>query len=849
MIGILLFFSDSVFAQGAGTIATEGSKTDSIADALFNGMWSLLNILYMITLPVLIIAGKAMDNSMVYGEFMNLDKPLYMLWNMSRTLANFAIGWVLLWKIFNYIFSKETGTPAILKDIIIRWTLIVLWINFSWFGLWVLIDLSTVATYTLGAMPLWAIKEINKDKDMPILSIMSFFDYQSTNSKAQAGIQKNIPPYIYYKRWNINIPPCAKNYHGFIIWPEYYPTLPNKTDVSFTGRKKDDTSKQYCALTPQTLADITNLEKRKTENLSAIAPIENNKERNWKMKDVINSLMNSTSCNTNITLTGTAGGIHIIAANNIQQLWLSWTLQFGDGQKTSYTFCSTTANSNDKLTITHNAYNNNNRTKVFLKGGEEPYSTEESQTLNNLVNQSQGMVGPFVTLYMTLLDFSNLSTINQDNLSLQNSIGGFTEFLLKSAISVAVFIPLVALAATLIIRVVLLRAIIAFVPLGIVFWWLGKDIPWGWGWSIKLPGALWWASIDSKNAGSSIIWLIFAPVLPVFAISISLIILQTLQLEMWKAISTENKGRQFFWIQSVVSTTDPNISCIDFWGMQETCYKTDPNTDSWSWFANLIPWLFVNIFGIWLMWMMVKVSLSSSSITASIGESIMEKWAKALWSIPIIPWLGWKWISASTIGKIPKFIDEGIEDKFREWDNKDMELLQWALWKTKDSSEWTESWSKAMIITKPKETKEAFINEIKNNNDYIKAFSTSLEKSGDTKARQIFTSLSNADQSQETLKFIDTLDTTQKPTNLNTDNLIKQILEPQLKAIYDEKDENTKKNLLDNLKTQIENTDNKLWWADKAKSLFSTNPTYSDILNKLFSTNRNSTTGQQNPTS
>ena len=97
-----------------------------------------------------------------------------------------------------------------------------------------------------------------------------------------------------------------------------------------------------------------------------------------------------------------------------------------------------------------------------------------------------------------------------------------------------------------------------------------------------------------------------------------------------------------------------------------------------------------------------------------------------------------------------------------------------------------------MIITKPKETKEAFINEIKNNNDYIKAFSTSLEKSGDTKARQIFTSLSNADQSQETLKFIDTLDTTQKPTNLNTDNLIKQILEPQLKAIYDEKDENTK---------------------------------------------------------
>ena len=46
----------------------------------------------MLALPILIIAGKAIDNSMVYGTFMNLDKPLYMLWNMSRTFANFAVG-------------------------------------------------------------------------------------------------------------------------------------------------------------------------------------------------------------------------------------------------------------------------------------------------------------------------------------------------------------------------------------------------------------------------------------------------------------------------------------------------------------------------------------------------------------------------------------------------------------------------------------------------------------------------------------------------------------------------------------------------------------------------------------
>ena len=163
------------------------------------------------------------------------------------------------------------------------------------------------------------------------------------------------------------------------------------------------------------------------------------------------------------------------------------------------------------------------------------------------------------------------------------------------------------------------------------------------------------------------------------------------------------------------------------------------------------------------------------------------------------------------------------------------------------------NWSPSVIITKPKETKEAFIKQAaQNNNNYIQAFSTSLKESWDTKAAENLSKLSIADQSQETLKFLESFEKEQKDKinknnlNIQKDNLIKQILEPQLKAIYDEKDENTKKNLLDNLKTQIENTDNKLWWADKAKSLFSTNPTYSDILNKLFSTNRNSTTGQQN---
>lgn len=223
----------------------------------------------------------------------------------------------------------------------------------------------------------------------------------------------------------------------------------------------------------------------------------------------------------------------------------------------------------------------------------------------------------------------------------------------------------------------------------------------------------------------------------------------------------------------------------------------------------------------------------------------MEKWVQALWAIPIIPWLGWKWISASTIGKIPKFIDDGVEDKFREWNNKDMELLEWALWKKKNPPEWTESWSKSMILTKPKETKEAFIKQVtqNNNTDYVKAFSESLNTSWDKTAKQTFSGLSPSDQWLETWKFIESLEESEKK-NLNRDNLIKQILEPQLTTIKNTTDEAQKQTLLQSLKNQIDTT---LWGADKVKWVFANNAEDKDLLDKLFSQNRSSTTGQQTP--
>ena len=804
-----LFFVDSAFAQQAtvaGTtpsVATQGSSTASLSDAMFNTLGSILNILYIIALPVLIIAGKAMDNSMIYGEFMNLDRALYMLWNLSRTFANFAIGWVLLWKIFMYIFKDWWGNaPAILKDIIIKWIMIVLGVNLSWFAIGALIDLSTIATYSLGSMPLWAIKEVNKSNDMPILSIMSFFDYQSDAAIATAWQPKVIKPYMYYKRGNINIPQCAKLQYGIVTWPEYYPTIPNKPEVSFTGREMPWTpGTQYCALNPQTLANISSLEKRKSDVFTTVlSSPNNNDEKNTLMKNTIEKLSTSTNCNTAMTITGTNWLTTTIEATKIMEL--SDILQFGDGEKPSYTFCNgqTAANT---LTVSKNVYSDTARQASLLSWWIAPYSSQSSHTMNTLMDQSQGMVWPFVTLYMTLLNFSNLSNIDQEDVSVENQIWWFTEFLLKSAISVAVFIPLVALAGVLIIRVILLWAIIAFIPLGIVFFGLKDELKDAWlGSGLKAPSFLWGKDIDWK----AIIWLIFAPVLPVFTICISLIVLQTLQMELSKSINSDNKAREFFGMKSNVSQSDPNMSCIDFWGMQEVCYKSDPQTKSGSGFANLIPWLFINIFGIGLMWMMVKVSLSSSSIAWWIWWKIMDLWGKALGAIPI-PGLSiwWVWISANTLWKAPTMIERSINTKLWQDQYKEFEAIE-RLFGKKDPSKEGEKW---FAITKNAEVKKWFITQapqVQNKTTAVKDRINHFEKvlqTHDEQAYKSYTALSNpADKAQELMNYINTLSEEERK-DLDTDKLLENILTDKIDKIKKEPDSSKNSVLKESLKQYI----------------------------------------------
>lgn len=754
IVGLMMILSIST------VYAADGTTTETLTDMIFNILWSLLNLLYLITLPVLVIAGKAMDNSMVYGEFINLDKPLYMLWNLCRTFANFAIGGVILRKIIKYIFTDWSWkSPDFLKKTIMSAVAIVLGINFSWFIIGALLDISTILTYSLWAMPLSILKETNS-KDMPILSVSSYFDYQSEDEKKEKWPTKYVKPYTYYQWWSINIPQCTngisdKNsnqtlYKWLVVWPEYVGQMTNKSSVDFTVQWD-----KYCAINSQTLANITALEKWKDENFKTTdgIAINTNNDKNELMKQVINHITTSTDgCNTELILkktitnnTNTAVEKEIkIWSNKLQELQTS--LIIGDGQINSFTFCWSS-----QYKTTNNAYSDNSWQSSFLQWwNNEPYSSQWGLTMNTLINKSKGMVWPFVTLYMSLLDFSNLSVQGTYDKTQETTFGGITEFLLKWAISVALFIPLVALAFVLIVRVVILRWIIAFIPLGIVLYGLKDDIKLWWG-KLSAPKRMGTGEINAW----SILWLIFAPVLPVFAISISIIILQTLQIAMKGPISDNNKTRDFLGIQSAPNPNDNTEICMDFRWLQTTCIKKGDAVGGG--FTNFLPWLFVNIFAIGLMWMMVKVAISGSTITSNIGNKVMDLWASALWSIPLMNIWGVK-VGASSLSKAPwkalTTAEYMMNDYGRKQDDAITKLLKWDeppkekgafVIKDENSKKIQENMNKSIETNKDKSVP-------------IKTHFAAWLKEVDEEAYKQYIAMPSADQTSEVIKFLSNSD-------------------------------------------------------------------------------------------
>ena len=74
-------------------------------DNKMNFLNVIMNAIYIFLWPLLMIAGQALDNNFVYGEFIGLDAPLRTMWNITKNLANFTLGFMVLIQILKNVFS------------------------------------------------------------------------------------------------------------------------------------------------------------------------------------------------------------------------------------------------------------------------------------------------------------------------------------------------------------------------------------------------------------------------------------------------------------------------------------------------------------------------------------------------------------------------------------------------------------------------------------------------------------------------------------------------------------------------------------------------------------------------
>lgn len=105
-----------------------------------------------------------MGNGFIYGEFFNLDKVLYFLWNLSRTFANFLIVVLIIGELIKQFTGGGIDGSKMMKYILKMWWGIVL-ANMSRFLIGATIDISTILTTTVGALPSTYIAQDNTTQE------------------------------------------------------------------------------------------------------------------------------------------------------------------------------------------------------------------------------------------------------------------------------------------------------------------------------------------------------------------------------------------------------------------------------------------------------------------------------------------------------------------------------------------------------------------------------------------------------------------------------------------------------------------------------------------------------------
>ncbi len=589
----------------AGAIDDPSKKDDTAKApstmALRETLNLVLKLIYLLLWPLLIVAGIALDNTLVYASVFHLDAPLWKFWNMMKNFANFALWFMVLFAIIKNLFMpKDEKWPI---DIIKKTLIAGILIQASRFLMAAMVDISTIATYAVGWLPLSVLKntDIGKQK---ILTVNSEIDLDKFSSLSEKWEDFRIwYSTVYPKGANgkqINISPCkVKNF--FII-----------------GRELGD---------PQ----FNNFDNFKDDPIYAwyeVCVLFGNQLVMRKEKEFMDVLYTKICDNLDVC---------------IEEYWEGkWSVELYKQYMTALTNITWWQNTGwvkEKLVSLKSWYQQN----AFVMGNNF-FGASASTTISDLINKSKWFVGPLVTMYSSLLNFAQLTDTSVTSISETSGI-----FLIKTWIAIALFFPLIALAIVLIARVGLLRLYIAWSPFLVIKKVFSDFIP---------KDALWW--LDKHLDLNNVFKLIFAPVITVAALSISLIFMTALingfKTDDNQQISTEMA--ESFHMQPIDTPNNDNQAFQI--GSSQIEFK---NFDRW-WSLDRLSRLIVNFFAIGLLRTILFAAIKANALGEAIGKQVQDFGQNVFATMPILPigkW--WQWVG---VGSTWNVLSNRPEEYIRE---------------------------------------------------------------------------------------------------------------------------------------------------------------------------------------
>lgn len=580
---------------------------------------SILNGLYLLIWPALALAGFALDNSMVYGSLFGLDAPLFLIWNIIKNIANFVLWFMVLFEILkNFFTTGESGKKAfeVIKKALIAGVLI----QASWFLMWAIIDISTIATYSIGGMPIailgWEDNQCKALGDIKTLPIGTKVDFTASNQdySIDNGFQ-----YYYYinKPWSdpdkTYFSPCefyndrwviGQKFWGEVDGIEYLPNyciLPGNQFAYFTTQIGSDSTIVTSVLwwpQPQT---FTNAQYK--QNLNSI------KIATWWLSDPTK-----------------------------RSEWLSGSLIFD----------ARTGAKSEAFSATPGIYLLNATGQAFAN------TFGQAPMLKDIIAKAEWFVGVLITLYKSVLNFVSFNTGSSST----DTFILFLEALLKVWFGLALLIPLILLSVALVIRVGYIWMFIALSPiiaLKIAFddnetmKWIRSSIP-----------------IINKELGD-ILRIIFAPVLITFAVSFCLVFMTALITSInnqpsnnpSQCLGDNIKVFESMHIQTSVPVDGLNktYQIAGIAELQQSAFGvnvTGPQRD-------IFGWVLINLFGVAIVWLLLMTVIETVFKGTPVeGWKLKETAGKMLWSVPFIPipTAGWWWT-----GVWAWTLAQGLQDK------------------------------------------------------------------------------------------------------------------------------------------------------------------------------------------